>query len=200
VRFRAACIVLVALATATVLAGCGGSNVGIAAKVNGRQITETQLSGYVTPKARGINLSNQAGNLTPPKPFVIFILVRQELYRELLRSLGGVPSPGQISALMNSYVGNGTPQQAVVALGVRGYSSSFAQEVLRYRALGSILDQRVRKGADIATAARKLHFDPVINPRYGTWDTKTMTISTAPSDGMPDYLQLQPTFGSVAAG
>lgn len=198
-RSRAACIALVVTA-ATLLAGCGGSNVGIAAKVNGRQITESQLSNFVTPKARGVNLGTRGGNLTPPKPFVLFILVRQELYRELLRKLGGMPSPGRMSALINSYVGNGTPERAVVALGVRGYTSSFAQEVLRYRALGSILDQRVRKGADIATAARKLHFTPVINPRYGTWDTKTMTISTAPNDGLPDYLHLQPTFGSVAAG
>jgi hypothetical protein len=199
VRFRAACIALAAVATATLLAGCGGSNVGIAARVGGRQITESQLSSYVTPKARGIALTS-ASNLTPPKSFVLYILISQELYRDVLREIGGVPSPGRISALMNSYVRNSTPERAVVALGVRGYSPSFAQEVLRYRALGSILSQRARKGADLTTAVRKLHFAPLINPRYGTWDAKHLTIASAPSDGMPDYLHLQPTLGSVAAG
>lgn len=200
-RFRAACVALAAVLTAALLAGCGGSNVGVAAKVNGRQITESQLSSYVTPKARGINLGSQAGNLTPPKPFALFILIRQELYRELLQKTGGVPSSGRISALIASYIGNGTPQQAVASLGVRGYTQSFAQEVLRYRALGTILDKRVRGGADIVTAARHLHFSVVINPRYGTWDNKNMTISTAPNDGLPDYLRLQPTLGpGPAAG
>jgi hypothetical protein len=198
-RIRAACIALAAVTSAALLAGCGGSNVGVAAKVNGRQISETQLSNYVTPKAKGINLGSRSGNLTPPKSFVLFILARQELYSALLRKTGGTPPPGRISALINSYIGSGTPQKSVAALGVRGYTPAFAQEILRYRALGSILDKRVRGGADIATAARNLHFPVVINPRYGTWDSKNMTISTAPSDGMPAYLHLQPTLGPNAA-
>jgi hypothetical protein len=198
-RIRTVCIALAVVASAALLAGCGGSNVGVAAKVNGRQISETQLSNYVTPKAKGINLGSQAGNLTPPKSFVLFILAREELYSALLRKTGGAPSPGRISALVNSYVGNGTPQKSVETLGVRGYTPSFAQEILRYRALGSILDKRVRGGADIATAARNLHFSVDINPRYGTWDSKNMTISTAPSDGLPAYLNLQPSLGPNSA-
>jgi hypothetical protein len=196
VRFRAARVALALVATVILLAGCGGSNVGVAAKVNGQQISETRLSSYVTPKAKPITLS---GQVTPPKPFVLYILVREQLYSALLRKTGGMPSAGQISSLVSSYIGNGTAQQSVESLGVYGYTPSFAQEILRYRALGSILDQRVRSGVDVATAARNLQFSVVINPRYGKWDHKTMTILTAPSAGLPDYLQLQPTVGANPA-
>lgn len=198
-RFRAACFALAVVAAAALLAGCGGSNVGVAAKVNGLRITESQLSNYVTPKAQGINLSGRAGDITPPKSFVLYILIRQQLYRDLLAKTGGVPSPGRIGALINSYIGNSTAEHAVASLGVRGYAPSFAQQILRYRALGTLLDQRVRGGTDVATAARNLKFTVVINPRYGSWDHKNMSISTAPGAGVPDYLQLQPTFGAVSA-
>jgi outer membrane murein-binding lipoprotein Lpp len=198
VRFRAACLALAAVLATTLLAGCGGSNVGIAAKVNGSQISETQLANYITPNAKGINLSGKPNDIAPPKSFVLYILIREQLYSALLRKTGGMPSQGRISSLVNSYVGNGTPQHAVEALGVHGYTAAFAQQVLRYRALGGVLDQRVRSGVQVGAAVRTLHFPVVINPRFGAWDAKKLAIVTSPNAGLPGYLRLQPSFAAVS--
>jgi hypothetical protein len=189
---------LAAVLAATLLAGCGGSNVGIAAKVNGSQISETQLANYITPKAKGINLSGKPNDIAPPKSFVLYILIREQLYSALLRKTGGMPSQGRISGLINSYVGNGTPQHAVEALGVHGYTPAFAQHVLRYRALGGVLDQRVRSGVQVGAAVRSLHFPVVINPRFGAWNAKKLAIVTGPAAGLPGYLHLQPSFAALA--
>lgn len=197
-RVRAASVALAAVLAAALLAGCGGSNVGVAAKVNGHLITETQLSNYVTPKAQGVNLTGKPNDITPPKSFVLYILIREQLYAALLRKTGGMPSPGRISNLIRSYLGNRAPQQAVEALGVHGYTPSFAQQVMRYRALGGLLDQRARSGARVGAALRRLHFPVVINPRFGTWDARKLTVVTTPNAGLPGYLRLQSSFAAVS--
>jgi hypothetical protein len=125
-------------------------------------------------------------------------LIREQLYSALLRKTGGMPSQGRISGLINSYVGNGTPQHAVEALGVHGYTPAFAQQVLRYRALGGVLDQRVRSGVQVGAAVRSLHFPVVINPRFGAWNAKKLAIVTGPAAGLPGYLHLQPSFAALA--
>lgn len=197
-RLRAACIALVAMLALALLAGCGGSNVGIAAKVNGHVITESQLADYITPRAKGIDLSGNPNDLAPPKSFVLYILIREQLYATLLRKTGGMPSPGEISSLINSYIGNGTAQGAVEALGVHGYAPAFAQQVLRYRALGGVLDQRVRSGVQVSAAVKSLHFPVVINPRFGAWNAKKLAIITKPTAGLPGYLHLQSSFAALS--
>lgn len=198
-KFRAVGAAAVALAAALLLSGCGGSNVGVAAKFDGQQLSQTQLSDYVTPNAKGVQLSSATSALTPPKAFVLFILIRERLYADLLRATkGGAPSPGAVAALVDSYVGNGTPQQAVRKLGVIGYSPSFAQQVLRYRALGQLLDKRASSGVDVNGALAKLSYRVTINPRYGAWDPKNLTVVTSGTAGLPDFLTLQP--GSSTTG
>jgi len=199
VRVRLGIAAALAVATALLLSACSSSNVGIAAKYDGQRLTETQLGNYVTPHAQGVSLS-QTGGPTPPKDFALFILIRERLYADLLRSTkGGMPQAGRVAALVDNYVGNGTPQQAVTSLGVKGYSPSFATQVLRYRALGQLLDQRVQSGVDVNAALKTLNFPVTINPRFGTWDRKQLTLKTGSTDGVPGFLTLQPGGGSAAS-
>ena len=191
-RVRVVVFAAIALVAGLLLSGCGGSNVGLAAKYDGQQISQTQLSDYVTPAAKGVQLNSATTALTPPKAFALFILIRERLYADLLRgSKGGVPSPGTIAGIVNGSVGNGTPQQAVAKLGVKGYSPAFAQQVLRYRALGQLLDNRANSGVDVNGVLQKLSFPVSINPRYGAWDRKALTIDTGATAGLPDFLTLQ---------
>lgn len=189
--------VLAAGAVATTITGCSSSNVGVAAKVDGTRITETQLSHYVTPGARAVSLQ-QSGPKTPPKSFVLFILVYDRLYADLLRSTkGGMPAPGVVSRQISTFVGNQTPKQAVARLKVYGYTAELDQAVLRFRALSELLSQRQTQGVNIGAALRKLSFPVTINPRYGTWNAKTFTLDTTTKSGgpagLPGFLDLQPT-------
>jgi hypothetical protein len=189
--------VLAAGVVATTITGCSSSNVGVAAKVDGTRITESQLSHYVTPAAQGVSLQQSAPK-TPPKSFALFILVFDRLYADLLRSTtGGMPAPGVISKQINTFVGSQTPQQAVAGLGVHGYTAELDQAVLRFRALSSLLGQRQTKGVNVGAALKKLSFPVTINPRYGTWNAKTFTLETTTSAGLPDFLHLQPTGAAV---
>lgn len=198
-KFRAVGAAAVALVAALLLSGCGGSNVGVAAKFDGQQISQTQVSNYVTPNAKGVKLSSATSALTPPKAFVLFIVIRERLYADLLRATkGGPPSPGAVAGLVDSYVGNGTPQQAVSKLGVKGYAPSFADQVLRYRALGQLLDDRAKNHVDVNGALKKLSYRVSINPRYGEWDPKNLTVKAGGTAGLPDFVRLQP--GSSTAG
>jgi hypothetical protein len=199
VKFRAVGAAAVALAAALLLSGCGGSNVGVAAKFDGQQISQTQVSNYVTPDAKGVQLSSTSSALTPPKAFVLFIVIRERLYADLLRATkGGAPSPGAVSGLVDGYVGSSTPQQTVAKLGVKGYAPSFARQVLRYRALGQLLDNRANNHVDVNGALTKLKYRVSINPRYGAWDPKALTVKTDGTAGLPDFLTLQP--GSSTTG
>jgi hypothetical protein len=188
--------VLASVAVAATATGCDSSNVGVAAKVDGTRITETQLSRYVTPAAQGVALQQSAPK-TPPKSFALFILIFDRLYADLLRNTkGGLPAPGVISSQINTFVGNHTPQQAVASLGVHGYTAEMDQAVLRFRALSTLLGERQQHGVDVSAALKKLSFPVTINPRYGTWDAKRFTVDTGTRAGLPDFLKLQPAGGS----
>jgi hypothetical protein len=191
--------VLASVAVAASATACDTSNVGLAAKVDGTRITESQLSHYVTPAAQGVALQQSAPK-TPPKSFVLFILVFDRLYADLLRSTkGGMPAPGVVSGAVSTFVGNRTPQQAVAGLGVHGYTAELDQAVLRFRALSTLLGERQQKGVDVSAALKKLSFPVTINPRYGTWNAKQFAIETGSSAGVPGFLQLQPAGGSNVA-
>jgi hypothetical protein len=96
-----------------------------------------------------------------------------------------------VSSLINTYVGNSTPQHAVTALGVHGYAPTFARKVLTYRALNQLLVQRARKGVKVGAALKKLRLPVEINPRFGVWNRKRLSVSSAPTKGLPNFLTLQ---------
>lgn len=189
-RVRSLSAVAAAVLAATLLASCR-TNVGVAAKVNGSDISESQVSSYITPSAQPVSLQ---GSSTPPKPFVLNVLIGEQFYRALLaKTPDGAPTQGQIDSMINTFLAGRTPKQAVEGFGIHGYTPAFAQKVLVYSELGNALNQDLQKGVDVRTIARNLDFPVSVNPRYGAWDPKTFSLSTAPNAGVPGFLSLQPT-------
>jgi hypothetical protein len=193
-RTSAAAVLAAVLATAT-LAGCR-TNVGVAARVNGQRITETQVEDYLTPKAAPVSSQTQSGTALKiaPRTIVLTVLVKERLYRALLaKTPSGSPSEGQLMTLVSRSRQGKSYQQAASALGVKGYTTAFAKHLLTYAELGNLLNAAVQSGVDVNKIASKLKFPVSVSARYGTWDKKTFSVVPDSSAGVPTFVTLQPT-------
>lgn len=189
VRVRSLTAAAAAVLAVALLAGCR-TNVGVAANADGQQISESQVSSYVTPQSKPVSIQSTQ---VAPKPFVLDILIGEQFYRAVLAAApGGAPSDGQVSNMVDSYLAGRTPQQAVEGFGIHGYTPDFAQHVLVYSELGSLLNKKVQQGVDVTGIARKVDFPVSVNPRYGTWDQTNYMLSTTPSAGLPGFVSFQP--------
>ncbi|HET6876619.1 MAG TPA: hypothetical protein VFH38_03740 [Jatrophihabitans sp.] len=188
-RVRPLTAAAAAVLAAAVLAGCQ-TNVGVAANAGGQQISESQVGSYVTPQSKPVSIQ---GTQVAPKPFVLDILIGERFYRAVLAaSPGGAPSEGQINNMVTSFLAGRSPQQAVEGFGINGYTPDFAQHVLVYSELGSLLNQKVQQGVNVRAIAAKVNFPVSVNPRYGTWDSAHYMLSTTPSAGLPGVISFQP--------
>jgi hypothetical protein len=216
VRARPLGVAAVLAAVATLLTSCR-SNVGVAATVNGHQISESTVNRYVTQEGADPSLAAQAAaqnqQLPLPRTIILQTLVQERLYERALAVNGGVPTSGQLAAAHDkavqqqfglTSVGQALDRDAGKSLDSLGIAPSFGPTVVRYSELFFILVQdrlKVQTLPEFAAAIRKAGAQVRVNPRYGTWKAKTQTLNSSSSAGLPDYLRLQPTpAGSAAAG
>ena len=195
-RSRPLTVVAAAVLAALVLAGCSSSNVGQAASVNGQRISESDVSRYLTSKARPVTLSNQNGGSTvvAPRAFVVQILVYNRLLHDLLaKTPGGVPTGGELAALEKGVKQGKSAKQVANAQGVVGYSAALHRELVRRFAYAAALQKRQQAGADVNKLAQQLDVTVSVSPRYGRWNAKTLSIDTGPEAAVPPFLTLQPT-------
>lgn len=200
---RAAVVVAVAAAAATLLTSCR-SNVGAAAKVNGERIGESTVNGYVDPAGPNPSAAaqvQQEGVTTLPdaKPFVLQFLVGTSLLEHTLAAHGGVPSAGQLAAERDT-VSQSVLQYYPVARAA-GAATSFKRVLERFFELDVVLQKRLPSTSSIVAAIQAAGARVSINPRYGTWIPKQLAVRFSTKAGIPDYLRLQPTpAGSAGAG
>lgn len=167
------------------------TNVGNAATIDGHRVSETDVGNYVTGSAKPIASSSGSASVAP-KPFVIQILIDQRLYPKLLRAAKiGSPTKGQLSTLRRQYLAGTAPKAKVEQLGVKGYSSSLTSVILDVEVYATLLNQAQQQGTDLNTVASALKFPVSVNPRYGTWDSKNLTLKSTTAAGLPGYLKLQ---------
>jgi predicted small secreted protein len=213
VRARVLGAIAVLAAAATLLTSCR-TNVGVAATVNGHRISETTVNKYVTQEGADPSLAAQAkaqGQPLPtPKPFVLQILVLDNLFEHTLAANGGVPSDGQLAAvhdkaaqafLQTSAAGRQVEREEGTNLHRIGVSTSFAPILVRAIELNYVLVEERLKSVSLGAAINKAGAKVSVSPRYGAWDAKSLSLKYSDTDGVPGYLRLQPTpAGSAAVG
>ena len=183
-------------ATAALVVGVSGltacrTNVGNAATIDGHRVSESDINDYVTDAAKPIKSSDGSQSISP-KPFVIDILIQQRLYRKLLvASPSGAPSTGQLSTLRRQYLAGSTTKATVEKLGATGYTAAFNSTIVDVQVMGTLLNQEQSNGVDVSGIVRKTKFPVKVNPRYGTWDSKTLRFDAGATSGLPGYLKLQ---------
>ncbi|SHH59410.1 hypothetical protein SAMN05443575_4172 [Jatrophihabitans endophyticus] len=197
--------------TAATLTACR-TNVGVAARVNGETISESDVTTHLTGKPQSAQLQQQAKaagqDLTPARVIVLQSEIGGLLYRRALARTGGVPTDAALVASRNEAVqvlaGNGqqiTDQQLGSQLSQFGVKRAFTSRFLRTLELEYALIQRLKltQQSELTAAVRKTGSAVSVSPRYGTWDAAKFTIDTASGAGSPAFLKLQQASSSAAA-
>ena len=188
-RLRIVGAVAAALLATTTLTACR-TNVGYAATIDGTRISESQVAGYLTPQAQP--LSNQSGPSTPPRSFVLQTMIFTRLLPKLIASLPGrEPTQAEIGELQRRLLNGVTAQKYVSSRGAKGYTDDFARLLVRSSVYGQVLTTLNQQGVNINQALSKLSFPVSVNPRYGSWNSKTYSLNSTGSAGEPTFLRLQ---------
>lgn len=179
------------------------SKVGQAAIIGGHRISESDLGKYLSPAGAApsaISAAAKAGQGVFPKTDVVQILIQQELFKRALAKNGGVPGKGALASLhdqaASTLLGTQlTGAQLDTALGQgltsHGTSATFLPVVLRTfeLELALVLKVKAQSLADLAAVVNKLGIKVQVNPRYGKWDPKALSLG-APTSNIPDFLKL----------
>ena len=197
-------LVAAALAT-TLLAGCK-SNVGVAARVDGKSISESDVNKYVSPNGVASEVAAQAGDQpVSPRAEVLNFLIQERVFEQTLRSLNIRPSAGELAAQhdaaastllqtqlagadLDRAVDKGLPRSAIRA--------SFRATFLRVYELEYLLitKRKLTQISELVALVRKAGIEVTVSPRYGTWDAAHLTVSSV--SPLPSFVSAQPAGGS----
>lgn len=187
------------------LTGCG-TKVGTAAVVGGHRISDSDVSQYLTAAAKPFSVQSQTGAAESiiPRSYTLTILIQSRLFSAALaKTKGGVPSEGDLSGVEEQLTQGASEKQQQQQYIKYGFEPSFATVDLRNTALEQILAQRLGVTNDISPllkAVHSLHASISVSPRYGVWDNKSLSLDSAPSDGVPSFVTLHPTSTDAQAG
>jgi hypothetical protein len=209
VRFRRTLTVLaLAVLALSTLTACR-TKIGQAAEVGGATLSDSTLASYVKPGAAPY--TDQSNTLVVPKLNALTTWVRNALITAAIASKGGSPTSAEVNAARSVIVDAGVPAQAAKANKSYGYASGFYTLLTDQYALLTVLIERLSHTSDAAKAfnllqsgqannafvgailATKTKID--ISPRYGTWDPKTLGVTSVakdPAAGAPPFVH----FGS----
>lgn len=195
---------VLAVLAGTTLTACR-TNVGVAARVNGEPISESQVTDYLTSNGPDDSLRAQAKaagqELTPARAIVLSYQIQDRLYSDTLGRNGGIPSDGRLTAsrdkavsmLVSSQGGDVTDKQLAGELERAGVRGAFAATYLHFIELKYALITRLKLDSPDAllAAVNKAGAKVTVSPRYGTWDAKNQRLVFDGDAGLPSFLKLQ---------
>jgi hypothetical protein len=179
------------------LAGCD-SKAGSAAVVDGKKISESDVNSYLTAKAQPIQASD--GTSAAPKLFVLEYLVRNEVFSLLLAGNGTPVSDSQLAAQRTTALGGSTEADLTGQITKLGLKAKFEPVVLRNRELLTIINSKLTTDAKVTAALARVKDKVTINPRYGSWDLQTVSLTDLGKKQLPSMLSYDGTLpGDVKA-
>ncbi len=184
IRFLSAAAVCAA--GALILTGCD-SKVGTAAVVDGNKISESNVASYLTPNATP--LQGADGSSTAPRTFVLQYLIQIKVFEQMLKNAGKPASDDELDAAKATVL-QGTTEDALVAQVAKvGLDASFEKVFLRSQELKAVIQTKL--GADAANAAVLPAEKSIkVNPRYGAWDAKTISLTDLSRSQLPSFLTI----------
>ncbi len=189
-------ILTTALAATLAVAGLAGcrTNVGVAARIDGHKVTESQVNDYITAKAKPVSQQSSTGGSiqVSPRSFVLEQLIDEQLGFKLLEKLpGGAPSSADVNAKLAQDLNGKSERSVAESLGLKGYTDSFYKVVLRVQELsGLVRTAASQQGVDIQKVIKSIHFPVWVSPRYGRWDAATLSFDG--TTAVPSFVKLQP--------
>jgi len=189
-RFLTSALALVLAVTG--LSACT-TKVGLAATINGKRVTDSDLVSYLTPNAKVSEKDASGTAITRPvRSFVLNILIEDRLFALIASRL---PKPGlsekQIQAdIAKQVAGTSKKELAAQVAGITGFKSKFYDLFAHAYILNEIFGQINQQAPAILNEALKgLKFPVTVSAAYGTWDPKTYQLKSGPTDGYPAYMK-----------
>ena len=196
-------LVAAALAT-TLLAGCK-SNVGVAARVDGATISESDVNKYVSPKGVASAVAAQAGDQTvSPRAEILHFLIQEQVFERTLRSLNVRPSAGELAAqhdaaastlLQTQLTGADLDRTLDRQLPRSGVRAAFRNTFLRVQELEYLLitKRKLTQFSQLVAIVRQAGIKVSVSPRYGTWDAANLQLNG--KSPLPSFVSAQPAPG-----
>jgi hypothetical protein len=177
--------VIAAVGCAVIALSACNSKIGAAALVNGHTITETRVSGLVTPTSKPFTPSGGTTQIVP-KAYALQTLIRTEIFTEQLDSIGVHPTAAQEQTAAGAALQGSSVADQTNLLNGYGFSKSFGAVYIQSLALLEIVQEKNTSSAAVAKAQKFFVDYPVqVNPRYGKWTSSSLTLDSA---GPPDFL------------
>ncbi len=166
------------------------NRIGLAASVGSQRIETSQLTAVTARSTAALAATGQAVPANQQAALtrgVLNLLVRDALLEELGKAQGIVVTQGDLAAERASEARDAGGEQALIKQSEQGgVSAKDLNIVVREKLLINKLQSKF--GASDSTAfankltaaAQKVHVR--VNPRFGQWDPKNLTISGAPND------------------
>ncbi|UQX89379.1 hypothetical protein M6D93_05080 [Jatrophihabitans telluris] len=177
-----------------VMAGAGLSacdtKVGTAAVINGHKITESDLNSYLTSSVQPVPGNNGS---VPARFFALSILVNREIGPNLVAAAGEKPTPAQEAQARKAISDSATTNGIEGQLSKLGFAPKFYQAYLDEQTQVSLLGAKVTSAQQLAGVVKKAGLNVSVNPRYGGWDARTLSLTEVGKKQLPNALTLGTT-------
>ena len=169
--------------------------------MNGHKISETSVNNYLTPAAKP--LQSQTGASVAPRTFVLQYLIRNQVFARALDDAHVTVTDQLLEGTKTAALSGGTEADLTKQVTGVGLDSTFEPEALRYQELLSLVGTTYKADADQGKAANaalaKASGHIVVNPRYGSWDVSTISLSDLSRTQLPSFLQFDNSLPGDAA-
>jgi hypothetical protein len=178
VRVRTLAAAAAVLCAVAVLSACD-SKVGQAADVKGHTITETKISGLVTPDSKPFTPSGGTDQIIP-KAYALQTLIRNQIFTEQLASIGFHPTAAEeLTAANTALQGQSAADETKLLTGY-GFKPSFGPVYVESLALLQLVQDKNASQSAVTKATDFFNNYPVsVNPRYGKWSGDSLSIGSA---------------------
>ena len=166
------------------------TRIGLAASVGGKQIETSQLTAVTARSAAALAATGQTvpvNQQTALQRGVLNLLVRDALLEEIGKAQGITATPSELATERSSEAQQAGGEKALITQSEQGgVSATDLDIVVREKLLITKLQTKFGS-SDSTTFANKLtaaaqKIRVRVNPRFGAWDAKNLTIVGAPND------------------
>jgi hypothetical protein len=201
-RRRLLCAVIAAALAVPTLAACR-SDIGVAARVDGTRITESDVNQYLSAGGVDKTLAAQAKanqQTISPRTLVLSVLIQEQVFAKTLRRQKINVESGDLSAL-HDRAGSGILQADIggAALDSKleelvahyGIKRNFRAKLLRTTELRLLLIEKAKIDSDSRYVAllKPVASRVTVSPRYGTWDVQSLDLTGKPT--LPSFVSEQ---------
>jgi hypothetical protein len=187
------------------LTGCQ-TKVGLAASVNGTELTDSDLSSYVKPGAQ--SFQTNSGATIVQKTFALQTWLVAQNYAAAIEANGGRATAAEDGAARALELGSHQISEVEAQFTKYGFTAKMGDLQLFELTRQIILTQRLLgNGASARQAVAALQSSRItptrlhqviekaapkvtVSPRYGTWSAANLALRSQPRDGLPTFVQL----------